>query len=133
MPPARGGQRREGAAARRRLRRRLAVGGYSASAYLGTTLYRVYKQTDTLIAGSTVVPHEKGCVAFQIEEYAQGTWQYDSISSCIKLSGSSHASTKFNLSTVPGGQFRIRVDFRRSKDSTNVNGDSSWSYFLVVS
>jgi hypothetical protein len=34
---------------------------------------------------------------------------------------------------VPGGQFRIRADFSRSKDSTNVNGDSSWSYFLVVS
>jgi hypothetical protein len=34
---------------------------------------------------------------------------------------------------VPGGQFRIRADFKRaSKDATNVNGDSSWSYFLVV-
>ena len=109
------------------------ISGYSASAYLGKTLYRVYQQTDTLAAGSTVAPHEKGCVAFQIEEYAAGAWQYDSISNCIKLSGSSHASTTFKLSTVPGGQFRIRADFRRSKDSTNVNGDSSWSYFLVVS
>jgi hypothetical protein len=93
----------------------------------------VYEQSNTLTAESTVAPHDKGCVAFQIEQYAQGAWQYDSISSCIKLNSSSHASTKFNLSTVPGSQFRIRADFRRSKDSTNVNGDSSWSYFLVVS
>lgn len=110
------------------------ISGYSASAYVGKTLYRVYQQTDTLTAGSTVAPNEKGCVAFQIDEYAQGAWQFDSISGCIKLSGSSKASTKFNLSTVPGGQFRIRADFSRSsKDTTNVNADSSWSYFLVVS
>jgi hypothetical protein len=43
------------------------------------------------------------------------------------------ASMKYGLSDVPGGQFRIRADFRRSKDTTNVNGDSGWNYFLVVS
>jgi hypothetical protein len=35
---------------------------------------------------------------------------------------------------VPGGQFRIRADFSRTrKDTTNVNADGNWSYFLVVS
>ena len=40
---------------------------------------------------------------------------------------------RYGLSDVPGGQFRIRADFKRAKDTTNVNGDSGWSYFLVVS
>jgi hypothetical protein len=48
------------------------ISGYSASAYVGKTLYRVYEQTDTLNAGSTVAPHEKGCVAFQIEQNVSG-------------------------------------------------------------
>ena len=109
------------------------ISGYSASAYVGKTLYRVYQQSNTLTAGSTVVPHEKGCVAFQIDSYVQGAWQFDSITNCLKLSGSSQASTKFNLAAVPGGQFRIRANFSRtSKDTTNVNADSGWSYFLVV-
>ncbi len=110
------------------------ISGYSATAYVGKTLYRVYQQTNTLAAASTVAPDGKGCVAFEIDEYADGAWQFDSISSCAKLNGSSKASMKFGLSSVPGGQFRIRADFRRaSKDTTNVNADSGWSYFLVVS
>lgn len=110
------------------------ISGYSATAYVGKTLYRVYQQTNTLAAASTVAPGGKGCVAFEIDEYADGAWQFDSISSCAKLNGSSKASMKFGLSSVPGGQFRIRADFRRtSKDTTNVNADSGWSYFLVVS
>jgi len=109
------------------------ISGYYGSAYVGKTLYRVYQEAGTLAAGSTVAPHEKGCVAFEIDEYADGAWQFDSISNCTKLSGSSQASMKFGLSTVPNGQFRIRADFRRtSKDTTNVNADSGWSYFLVV-
>jgi hypothetical protein len=111
-----------------------AISGYSGSAYVGKILYRVYQQTNTLIVGSAVAPNEKGCVAFEIDEYADGGWQFDTISDCITLNGSSRASTKFSLSSVPGGQFRIRADFNRTKkDTTNVNGDSSWSYFLVVS
>jgi hypothetical protein len=108
--------------------------GYSSSAKIGKILYRVYEQTDTLIAGSTVTPDKKGsCVAFEVDEYVEGAWQFDTISDCIKLNKSSQASTKFNLSSVPDGQFRIRADFNRtSKDTTNVNADSPWSYFLVV-
>jgi len=69
------------------------ISGYSASAYVGKTLYRVYQQTDTLTARSAVAPHEKGCVAFQIDEYVQGAWQFDPVSNCIKLNGSPPANT----------------------------------------
>jgi hypothetical protein len=110
------------------------LNGYTSSTYVGKILYRVYEQTDTLIAGSTVTPNKKGsCVAFEVDEYVQGAWQFDTISDCFKLSKSSQASMKFNLSSVPGGRFRIRADFNRtSKDTTNVNAHSPWSYFLVV-
>jgi hypothetical protein len=111
------------------------LNGYSGSTYIGRNLYRVYQQTNTLIAGSTVTPNKTGsCVAFEVEEYVQHTWQFDTISNCFKLDKSSQASTNFNLSAVPTGQFRIRADFHRtSKETSNVNADSPWSYFLVIS
>ena len=110
------------------------LNGYSGSTYIGKILYRVYQQTDTLIAGSTVTPDKEGsCVAFEVEEHIQRTWQFDTISNCVKLDSSSQASTKFNLSGVPDGQFRIRANFHRtSKETSNVNADSPWSYFLVI-
>jgi hypothetical protein len=133
----RGSSLYQSATARRTVLVRAGVGesisGYTGSAYVGSTLYRVYQQTNTLVAGSAVVPGEKGCVAFQIEENVNGGWQYDTTSGCIKLNAAGRASMKYGLSDVPGGQFRIRADFRRAKDTTNVNGDSRWSYFLVVS
>jgi hypothetical protein len=133
----RGSSQYQSATARRTVLVRAGVGesisGYTGSAYVGSTLYRVYQQTNTLVAGSTVVPDEKGCVAFQIEENVGGHWQYDTTSRCIKLTAAGRASMRYGLSDVPGGQFRIRADFKRAKDTTNVNGDSGWSYFLVVS
>jgi hypothetical protein len=133
----RGSSQYQSATARRTVLVRAGVGesisGYTDSAYVGSTLYRVYQQTNTLVAGSTVVPDEKGCVAFQIEENVDGGWQYDTTSGCIKLTAAGRASMRYSLSDVPGGQFRIRANFKRAKDTTNVNGDSRWSYFLVVS
>jgi hypothetical protein len=133
----RGSSEYQAATARRTVLVRAGVGesisGYTGSAYVGTTLYRIYQQTNTLDAASAVVPDEKGCVAFQIEENAGGRWQEDTTSGCIKLTAAGRASMKYGLGDVPGGQFRIRADFRRAKDTTNVNGDSGWSYFLVVS
>jgi hypothetical protein len=127
----------QAATARRTVAVRAGVGesisGYTGSAYVGSTLYRVYQQTNTLTAASSVAPAEKGCVAFEIDQYLQGSWQFDTISGCATLNAASRASAKFTLTDVPGGRFRIRADFRRSKDTTNANGDSSWSYFLVVS
>jgi YVTN family beta-propeller protein len=133
----RGNSDYQAATARRSVLVRAGVGesisGYTGSAYVGSTLYRVYQQTNTLDAASSVVPDEKGCVAFQIEQNVGGGWQYDTTSGCVKLTAAGRASMKYSLSNVPGGQFRIRADFRRSKDTTNVNGDSGWAYFLVVS
>jgi len=110
------------------------LSGYSGSTYIGKSLYRVYEQTDTLTAASTVTPNKKGsCVAFQVQQYVQRAWQSDTISGCVRLGSSSQASTQFNLSAVPDGQFRIRADFHRTgKDTSNVNADSPWSYFLVI-
>jgi hypothetical protein len=133
----RGSSLYQSATARRSVLVRAGVGesisGYTGSAYVGSTLYRVYQQTNTLVAASTVVPDEKGCVAFQIEQNVGGGWQSDTTSGCIKLTAAGRASMRYSLSDVPGGQFRIRADFKRAKDTTNVNGDSRWSYFLVVS
>ena len=133
----RGDSRYQSATARRTVYVRAGVGesisGYTGSAYVGSILYRVYQQTNTLVAGSSVVPSEKGCVAFEIDQYVDGGWQYDTISGCDKLNTAGRASMKYGLSDVPDGQFRIRADFKRANDTTNVNGDSRWSYFLVVS
>jgi hypothetical protein len=110
------------------------ISGYTSSAYIHKTLYRVYEQTNTLTAKSAVAPNKTGgCVAFEVDEYLAGGWQLDTMSDCITLDSSSRAAKNYSLSAVPNGQFRIRADFHRtSKNTTNTNADSPWSYFLVV-
>ena len=110
------------------------ISGYYTSEYIGGTLYRVYHHTAALIARATVLPGKRsGCVAFEVQEFAGGSWQPNTFSPCVPLNSLSKAAAGFTLTGATGGQFRIRGDFNRaSTDTTNANGDSAWNYFVVV-
>jgi len=111
------------------------LSGYYGSEYIGSTLYLVYHGSGTLTSAVTVAPNKKGgCVAFEVQQYYQGTWQANTASSCQLLGASSSTAIKYLLSGAVGGQFRIRGDFNRaSGDTTNANASSPWAYFTVTS
>jgi hypothetical protein len=111
------------------------IKGYYATETLGSTQYREYHGSGTLTSTVAVTPHQKGgCVAFEVQEYYQGSWQANVMSACRVLGSSSKTSVKYRLKGAVGGQFRIRGDFnRKSSDITNKNADSAWAYFRVTS
>jgi|HubBroStandDraft_4_1064222.scaffolds.fasta_scaffold05187_3 YVTN family beta-propeller protein len=111
------------------------IKGYYASETIGSTLYRIYHATSTLTSTVAVAPNKKGgCVAFEVQQYYQGSWQANTMSSCQVLGSSSRTSIRYRLNGAVGGQFRIRGDFnRKNGDITNVNASSGWAYFTVTS
>jgi YVTN family beta-propeller protein len=111
------------------------ITGYYGSEHIGSTLYRLYHGTGTLTSTVTVAPKKKGgCVAFEVQQYYQGAWQANTMSSCQVLGASSRTSIKYHLSGAVGGQFRIRGDFNRAKgDTTNNDATSAWAFFTVTS
>ena len=111
------------------------ITGYYGSQTIGSTVYETYHGTGTLTSTVTVAPNKKGgCVAFEIQQYYQGSWQANTISACQLLGSSSKTTIRYRLTDAVGGQYRIRGDFsRKSGDTTNVNADSNWAYFIVTS
>lgn len=109
--------------------------GYYSSEHIGSSLYRLYHGSGRLASAITVAPNKKGgCVAFEVQQFFQGAWQPNTMSSCQRLGASSRTSIKYSLSGAVGGQFRIRGDFNRAKgDTTNKNASSAWAYFSVTS
>jgi hypothetical protein len=113
----------------------MSISGYYTSEYIGSTLYRVFHHTATLDAPVTVSPNKHGeCVEMEIQEYYNGTWYANGITGCGTLSSASKVTWHIGLTHATGGQFRMRADYiRSSADRTNLNADSSWYYFIVVS
>lgn len=112
----------------------MSISGYYTSEYIGTTLYRVFHHTATLKAPVTVSPNKHGeCVEMEIQQYFNGGWNGNATTECGTLGSASKVIWYFGLTNATGGQYRIRADYlRSSKDKTNLNADSSWYYFTVV-
>jgi hypothetical protein len=112
------------------------AGYYASETYKGTR-YRIYHHTSTLHDTITVAPNKHGeCVKAEIQIFFEGTWIDDlqsGATSCGSLSSSSHVPGTFGLATAAGARYRIRALFLRSaSDGVNLNNDSSWLYFRVV-
>jgi hypothetical protein len=112
----------------------MSISGYYTSEYIGTTLYRVFHHTATLKAPVTVSPNKHGeCVEMELQQYFNGGWNANATTGCGTLGTASKVIWSFGLTNATGGQYRIRADYlRSSKDKTNLNADSSWYYFTVV-
>ena len=69
----------------------------------------------------------------RVEKPSQGKWYANATTGCGTLSRASKVTWRFTLTNATGGQFRMRADYiRSSTDKTNVDADSSWYYFTVV-
>jgi YVTN family beta-propeller protein len=105
------------------------------SGYYGTRgKYHLFSSGSVLNAHAAVSPNKRGqCIMFEVQEYAQGSWQQVNDFSCIKLSSSSTVTGKFGLSQADRGfPYRIRADFvHKASDHSNANNDSAWVYLEI--
>jgi hypothetical protein len=109
------------------------LSGYYGSTTIHGITYRLYHPSNSLDAAATVAPNHKGeCLNFEYQEYFRGTW-YDFHNGCVALNSVSQVAVPLSLTGAATGQpYRIRGDFEHSSsDTTNINNDSSWQYFMV--
>ena len=106
-----------------------AIGGYYAS----KPGYRLYHHTARVDLSAAVAPAKKGeCVQFQVQEYVAKTWRAVTTTGCVTLNSKSQATGSLAVSKYAlGVPYRVRADYIRGKDTTNLDADSGFLSFLV--
>jgi hypothetical protein len=109
------------------------LGGYRGTTRIGGVVYDVFRGAGTLTLHSTVAPNSRGeCLEPESEQYDKGPgWDADTKYGCDALDGASHDSAPFSLSLAAGDRYRMRGDYRRGKDGSNLSGQGPWLYFIV--
>jgi hypothetical protein len=106
-----------------------AIGGY----YGTKPGYRLYHHTARVSLSAVVAPVKKGeCVQFQVQEYVKKAWRAVLTTGCATLNGKSQASGALSVSKYAlGVPYRVRADFIRGDDTTNLDADSGFVSFMV--
>ena len=113
---------------------KLSAGGYYGTAKQGSVTYLLFRKTAKLKATMTVRPAKPGeCVQMQAQYYYKGTWHTAVTSGCITLSKSSAATGYLTLTKDHlGYPYRIRVNYNRGKDISNLSAKSGWKFFKIT-
>jgi hypothetical protein len=117
-----------------RARVTMKIGGYYGSKVSGGRTYRLYHRSSHLDVAITVAPNKRGqCVVIEIQEYFQGHW-YTQNFPCVALNRYSKVSGYLVLTATDLNRpYRIRANYRRGTDISNLNSHSVWHYFMVES
>jgi hypothetical protein len=105
------------------------IGGY----YKTESGYRLYHHTARLRLSAAVAPVKKGeCVEFQVQQYVKKAWKTVITTGCATLNAKSEASDDLTLGKYAQGvPYRVRADYLRGKDTSNLDADSSFLDFMV--
>ena len=108
------------------------TGGYYATKRIGSVTYRLYHRAKRLTAAVSVAPNKHGeCVKFDLQELYKGKW-YDSLTACGKLGANSTVGAIYTLTNADlGYHYRLRAEYQRGSDTSNLSADSAWQYFVV--
>jgi hypothetical protein len=111
----------------------LTISGYYGTRQVGSVPFRLYHHTARLNIATLVAPNKHGqCVKLEVQEHAHGAWQPGTTSSCITLGGASSVAGYLTLTGADLGYgYRIRIDYIRGTDASNLSADSTWQYFMV--
>jgi hypothetical protein len=112
-----------------------AIAGPGKRTKIDGIAYDVFRSKNTLVLHSTVAPNKHGeCLEPETEQWDAGVgWDADTRYGCDTLDSASHDSAPFNLAQAVNDRYRIRADYIRGKDHSNVDSDGGWLYFEVVS
>lgn len=110
------------------------TGYYKMSKSRDGHIYGIFHTAATLTLYSTVTPNKHGqCLEPETEQYDKGAgWHADTKYGCDSLDGASHDTAPFSLSQATGARYRIRGDYFRGKDTSNLNEQGPWLYFIVM-
>ena len=105
------------------------IGGY----YATKSGYRLYHHTARLKLSAAVAPVKRGeCAEFQVQEYVKKAWRAVVTTGCATLSAKSEASDALVVSKYAQGvPYRVRADYIRGKDTSNLDADSGFLDFMV--
>jgi len=106
----------------------------SIGGYYGTKSgYRLYHHTARLRLTAAVAPAKKGeCVEFQVQKYVKRAWQNVRTTGCVTLNAKSQAGDALSLGSYARGvPYRVRADYLRGKDTSNLDADSGFLSFMV--
>jgi len=108
------------------------LSNYYASTHIGGVTYRLFHRHALMHVDITVRPNKSGqCIKFELQVHYQGAW-HGQTTKCGHLDASSKISIKVDLTHASlGYHYRIRGDYVRSKDTTNLSNNSAWNYFIV--
>ena len=111
-----------------------ALTGYYRSERIRGVTYRLFHRKKILKAHVAVAPDKAGeCVEFTLQRYYRGAW-HGEVTACGTLSKSSKLTVGFSLKKAAlGDHYRIRADYVRGADTSNLGDDSAWAYFIVES
>jgi hypothetical protein len=110
-----------------------ALTGYQQTTTIGGVSYRVYRGGNNLTLKATVRPGKPGeCIEPETEQYDSGAgWDADNKYGCDHLDPQSHDAAPFSLRQAIGDRYRIRADYLRGSDTTNLSASAPWLYFEV--
>jgi YVTN family beta-propeller protein len=111
----------------------MAIADYYASKRVGSVTYRLYHRTKHLNVGVAVAPNKKGeCAKVEIQEYYRGAWHPNVTTNCVALNKNSVVGVYFTLNQADiGYHYRLRGDYVRGSDLSNLSVDTGWQYFMV--
>jgi hypothetical protein len=109
------------------------TGGYTTSKSSSGAVYDVFHAAGTLTLYSTVAPNKHGeCLEPESQQYDKGVgWHVDTKYGCDKLDSRSHDAAPYSLGLAVGDRYRIRGDYLRGKDGSNLDAQGQWLYFIV--
>lgn len=109
------------------------TGAYTTSKSSSGVVYDVFHSRGTLTLYSTVAPNKHGeCLEPESQQYDKGTgWHVDTKYGCDKLDHGSHDIAPFSLGLAVGARYRIRADYLRGNDHSNLDEQGPWLYFIV--
>ena len=111
----------------------MAIADYYASKRVGSVTYRLYHRTKHLNVGVAVAPNKAGeCAKVEIQEYYRGAWHPNVTTTCVALNKNSVVGVYFTLNQADiGYHYRLRGDYVRGSDLSNLGADTGWQYFMV--
>ncbi len=108
------------------------LSGYYRSERIRGTIYRLFHSKKIMEVHVAVAPDKAGeCVEFALQIYYQDAW-HGEVTGCGTLSKSSKLTVAVSLTKAAlGYHYRIRADYIRGTDTSNLANDSPWQYFIV--
>jgi len=109
------------------------LSGYYGSTHIAGQTYRLYHHNQVVRDVASVSPNKaRQCVTFKVQQHYRGAWRTILITGCATANSHSKALARFDVRHAARGyHYRIRANYVRGTDKSNLNNSSGWVYLIV--